>query len=58
MQQLLVLLCLLCCVFHTHCVASKRALYILDTANARYLECSLPGLKRYAAAYGLAFHKV
>jgi hypothetical protein len=29
----------------------RRALYLLDTANASYLACSLPGFERYAAAY-------
>jgi hypothetical protein len=29
----------------------RRAVYVLDTIGATYTACSLPGLRRYAAAY-------
>lgn len=38
--------------------APKRAVYILDTTNAAYLSCSMPGLRRYAAAYRWPLHEM
>jgi hypothetical protein len=36
----------------------RRAMYLLDTSDATYTACSLPGLRRYAAAYGWPLHEL
>lgn len=36
----------------------RRAVYVLDTSGATYTACSLPGLRRYAAAYDWPLHEM
>lgn len=56
--SLLLFLLIVCDVASAATVTSKRAIYVLDTTNAAYLSCSMPGLRRYASAYGWPIHEM
>lgn len=56
MSTLFVLLLL--CLAAAVAAQLKRAIYVLNTNNAVYVACSMPGLRRYAAAYGWPLHEM